>query len=220
MEYHILRTATPPTLTGEWAHPIWRAANTGELTHFVARSSDHHPCVHFRLLYDDAALYLIFRVEDRYVRSVVTAFNGSVCQDSCTEFFVQPQRGGKYLNLEVNCGGCLLCYCIDASRPTERFFEHTPLTPDDGATVAIYHSLPAIVDPEIPAPTTWINQIHIPFRVIEKYTGCAGAVAGQTWYANLYKCADATSHPHWATWAPIEGQSFHQPDFFAPLHFA
>ncbi|HEY3418290.1 MAG TPA: carbohydrate-binding family 9-like protein [Armatimonadota bacterium] len=219
MEYLIHRTVTPPSLNGEWDSPIWSQANTGELTFFVPRSSAHHPRVQFRLLYNDAGLYLIFRVEDRYVRSVVTKFNGHVCRDSCTEFFVQPNGSGPYFNFEVNCGGHMLCYYIDPNRPTKDFFEHAKLTPEDGAAVGIYHSMPAIVDPEITEPTVWFNQLHIPFSLLEKYTGPLGSPAGQVWRANLYKCADATSHPHWATWAPIEGASFHQVPYFAPLRF-
>ena len=38
---------------------------------------------------------------------------------------------------------------------------------------------------------------------------------------NFFKCADDSSHPHWASWAPIgEALNFHQPQYFAPLRFA
>ena len=45
--------------------------------------------------------------------------------------------------------------------------------------------------------------------------------SGQVWRANLYKCGDQTSHPHWASWAPIgEALNFHQPGFFGGLDLA
>ncbi len=220
--YTVRRTPEPPSLKGDWDGPIWRQAETGTLDHFVPTSSDHRPKVQFRLLYDAEWIYVLFRVEDRYVRCVETKFNGSVCQDSCTEFFVQPRPDKGYFNFEVNCGGNMLCYYIEDPSPSPQgeFAKYTPLTPEQGAQVRRYHSLPAVVDPEITEPVTWLNEIHIPLALLETFTGPLGDPAGQEWRANLYKCGDKTSHPHWATWAPIEGGSFHQPHFFAPLRFA
>ncbi|MHB9132752.1 MAG: carbohydrate-binding family 9-like protein [Armatimonadota bacterium] len=222
MSYLIRRTAEHPSLQGEWDSAIWQSAETGALTHFVRQEvSDHRPRVQFRMLYDNDGLYLIFRVEDRYVRSVVTELNGSVCRDSCTEFFVRPKPEHGYFNFEVNCGGAMLCYYIEDPTVVQGvgFTKSQPLTMEDAALVQIYHSMPAVVDPEITEPTIWFNEIHISRVLLEKYVGPLGELAGQEWQANLYKCADATSHPHWATWSPIQGASFHQPQYFAPLSF-
>jgi hypothetical protein len=46
-------------------------------------------------------------------------------------------------------------------------------------------------------------------------------LSGQTWRANLYKCADLSSHPHWGAWAEIgERLDFHQPSRFGEIAFA
>jgi len=51
--------------------------------------------------------------------------------------------------------------------------------------------------------------------------GADGTLAGTEWRANCFKCADETSHPHWASWAPIgEALNFHQPQYFGVFHFA
>lgn len=44
---------------------------------------------------------------------------------------------------------------------------------------------------------------------------------GGVWRANLYKCADQTSHLHWLTWALIERDkpNIHLPPFFGTLAF-
>ena len=40
------------------------------------------------------------------------------------------------------------------------------------------------------------------------------------WRGNAFKCADETSHPHWASWAPIgEALNFHAPGWFGDLDF-
>jgi len=218
--YTIRRTPEPPSLSGDWDGALWSHAETGAISHYLLNSSDHHPLVQFRMLYDAAWVYVLFRVEDRFVRCVQTEFNGPVCRDSCTEFFVEPRAGKGYFNFEVNCGGTMLCYYIeDATRTPTGFVKSVALTPEEGAQVRIYHSVPSVIEPEIAEATTWFNEIHIPLAMLEGHVGPLGDPAGQVWRANLYKCGDDTSHPHWGTWAPIEGESFHVPQYFAELRF-
>jgi hypothetical protein len=84
----------------------------------------------------------------------------------------------------------------------------------------IFHSLPKIVDPEIRSPLTWLVEYGIPFSLFSQYLGSAVRPSGASWRANLYKCADECSHPHWASWAPLgEELNFHQPDRFGLLEF-
>lgn len=220
MSYLVKRTGAAPGLLGDWEGAVWGAAEVGQITHFLTNSSDHRPVTQFKLLYDAAWVYVLFRVEDRYVRCVHTEFNGPVCRDSCTEFFVEPVAGKGYFNFEVNCGGAMLCYYIeDATRVGEGFRRSTALTAAEGEMVRRYHSLPAVVEPEITEPVTWYNELHIPLALLEGHVGPLGDLAGQTWRGNLYKCGDDTSHPHWGAWAPIAGFSFHVPEYFAPLRF-
>jgi hypothetical protein len=35
----------------------------------------------------------------------------------------------------------------------------------------------------------------------------------------LYKCADQTSHPHWAAWSAVNTLNFHVPDCFGAVQF-
>jgi len=218
--YTIRRAAEPPALDGDWNGTVWSGAATGEIAYYRPWSSDHRPVTCYRVLYDAAWVYVLFRVEDRYVRSVHTGFNGPVCRDSCTEFFVEPRPDKGYFNFEVNCGGTMLCYYIeDPTLTADGFVKYAPLTPEEGARVRVYHSMPEVVEPEVAEPTTWVNEIHIPLAMLEGRVGPLGDPAGQEWRANFYKCGDETSHPHWATWAPIEGRSFHQPRYFGRLRF-
>ena len=57
--------------------------------------------------------------------------------------------------------------------------------------------------------------------LLVKYAGPLPGMQDQTWRANFYKCGDATSHPHWASWNPIgEKLSFHKPEYFGEIVFA
>jgi hypothetical protein len=57
--------------------------------------------------------------------------------------------------------------------------------------------------------------------VLAPYCGPLALADGQRWRANCFKCADQSSHPHWASWAPIgEVLNFHQPASFGVFEFA
>jgi hypothetical protein len=221
--YTIVRAPATPELQGAWNGPAWGEVPSLPIDRFHPSSSDHRPVTEAKLCYDPAAVYVLFRVRDRYVRSVHTEFMDPVCADSCVEWFVRPRPEAGYINFEINAGGALhASYVVDPTRlPEGGFVEWTPLDPDLAARLPIYHSLPAVVDPEREDETEWFIEYKVPLAVFDHYTGCGTEPAGSTWHGNLYKCGDRTSHPHWATWAPIgEELNFHAPQHFAPLHFA
>jgi hypothetical protein len=208
-------------LDSPWESPLWQQAEDARIDQYHAASSGHRPVARARLLYDDAHLYLRFRVEDRYVVARHTRFQDPVWRDSCVEFFVQPRPSSGYFNFEINCGGALLCsYIEDPTRTPDGFAKFTRLGPEHGERIRITHSLPPVVAPEQTGPVVWHIACQIPLAVLEAYTGPLGSPAGQAWRGNFYKCADDSSHPHWASWAPIgEALNFHQPGCFAPLRF-
>ncbi len=220
-QYTIRRVTVRPELEGRWHGPAWSWADTLDVAWFHPRSSDHRPRVQARVLYDDEALYVAFRVDDRYVRAVHTEYNGPVCLDSCVECFVRPRPDLGYFNFETNCGGTLhLSYVEDPTRTPDGFKKRTFVPEGQGGAVRIYHSLPRRVEPERVEETVWTIEYAVPWGVFEAYVGPLGDLAGQEWRGNFYKCGDETSHPHWAAWAPLgEELNFHQPRYFAPLRF-
>lgn len=211
-----------PELNGLWDGDAWRDVAVLEVGSFHPHSSDHRPRTRAKLLYDERGLYVHFRVEDRYVRSVQTSYQALVCKDSCVEFFIQPKPVMGYFNFEINCGGNLLLYYIEDSRRTPTgFARFEPVPWELTRSVTIYHSMPATVSTELPGPLTWSIEYFIPFPVLEHYVGAIGPVTGQRWRGNLYKCGDETSHPHWASWRPVGDElNFHQPQRFGWLTFA
>jgi hypothetical protein len=212
-------TAKPPV--GKWNDPVWQKADTVQVNHFYAKSSDHHPVVQARMLYDEQGVYVLYDVQDQYVLSTHTGHHAAVCRDSCVEFFLRPKPEKGYFNFEINCGGHLLLYYIeDARKVAGGFAKSMPLPDGDMDTVKIEHSLPEVVQPERTEPTHWWLQAFIPWGLFEKYMGKVTPVSGQTWKGNFYKCADESSHPHWASWAVVGGElNFHQPQYFGEIHF-
>ena len=48
------------------------------------------PTVQAKMMYDNENLYVIFHVNDRYVRCLVTEINGPVYEEPAVEFFFSP----------------------------------------------------------------------------------------------------------------------------------
>lgn len=221
--YTIRQAVTSPELNGLWDGPAWRHADTLTVDRFHDRGSDHRPHCRAKALYDANALYLLFAVDDRYVRSVQTELHGLVCTDSCVECFIQPHPDSGYFNFEMNCGGTLhVSYVRGRSEENgRRVLDCTPLSPAACERVQIAHSMPDIVEPEITDPVSWWLEMVIPFDVLAEWVSPVAPTSGSAWRGNFYKCADRTSHPHWGTWAPMPGNpDFHRAECFAPLHFA
>jgi len=221
MSYVIRKATERPALDGDWDGPQWVNANTLEVALFHEKSSDHRPRVRARVLYDAEGVYVMFRVEDRYVLATRTQYQDPVCRDACVEFFVQPKPDKGYFNFETSCiGTILLSYVEDPTRTPEGFEKSKPVAEDLANQIELFHSIPGPVIEEIEEETTWTVAYFVPFTLFEAHVGALGDVAGQEWRANFYKCADESSHPHWASWAPIaEELNFHRPDKFAPVYF-
>jgi hypothetical protein len=218
MSYTIRRADTPPALNADWDSPAWRQAETAAITHFHPRSSNHRPDVRARVLYDEAGLYVMFRAEDRYVLARHTDYQDPVATDSCVEFFVQPDPNQGYFNFEVNAIGTMLLYYI--TEPEKMLDGGVPVPSDLAETIRVHTSLDGPITDEITEPVIYTVAYFVPWPVFEQYVGPVSPEAATQWRGNFYKCADATSHPHWGAWAPIGDKlSFHQPGVFGTLRF-
>ncbi|MEW6488453.1 MAG: carbohydrate-binding family 9-like protein, partial [Thermodesulfobacteriota bacterium] len=95
--YPVRRAPPGLSLSPDWEGSAWAPAETLELACFRPEGSPHRPRTRARLLYGDARLFGIFRVEDRYVRSRHTRYGDPVYRDSCVEVFLDPRPGKGYL---------------------------------------------------------------------------------------------------------------------------
>lgn len=216
--YKVSRLSQAPEINAVWDKAPWTGIKSLQLTNYMGEKPDHFPFTEAKIAYDNLAIYVIFRVEDRYVKAVHSNHQDPVYTDSCVEFFFSPDNNSDegYFNLEMNCGGTMLFH-----HQTEPRTNQVHIADEDIQQIEVASTLPPIVDPEIQEDTTWCVEYRIPFSVLAKYRNFPVPENGTVWRANLYKCADATSHPHWLTWAFIDlpSPNFHQPDFFGYLDF-
>jgi len=172
----------------------------------------YRPLATFTCAHSDRYIYIDFFVRCNYLRAENYTNQSPVSQDSCVEFFVEPRPGGPYWNFEFNCIGA-----INASHRTER---HNPvrLSPDELAQIKVYPSCGTRPFKELEGLFSWNLLVAIPLALIEvEYHGTPLQMR-----ANFYKCASATSLPHYLSWAPIDtpAPDFHTPRCFAPIILA
>jgi hypothetical protein len=224
--YIVRRADKLPKASAGFDDPAWYRAEMLTISRFHprgtrSRGSSHTPVTQARLLHDGHALAVMFRVDDRYVLARSTAYQSPTHKESCVEFFVRPLSDRGYFNFEFNAIGTLLLWYIDKPRRLDGTFEKYSEVPEDlASTIEVQASLTQPVHDEQPGPLVWTVYARIPFALLETFTGLLGDLSGQTWRANFYKCADASSHPHWGYWADIgDCLDFHQPDRFGEIVF-
>lgn len=201
-----------------WDEFSWKKIPSQVIGNFMGTMPDHFPWAEVRIVYDNKALCLMYRVEDRFVRAIARADQDDVYKDSCVEFFFTPgsDLSKGYFNLEMNCGGTLLFHF--QPRPREN---RIVIPREECARIQRAHSLPRIVEPEIQTPVTWTLAYEIPYDLLESYCPVVKPGPEAEWRVNFYKCGDDTSHPHWLTWTPVDKPKpdFHCPEFFGTLAF-
>ncbi len=218
LEHTVKKISTPFTIDANWDKSVWNAIPPVLIENYMGDLPEHFPKVQAKLAYDDKAVYVIFKVNDNYVRAIADKTHGNVWEDSCVEFFFTPgtDLDYAYFNLETNCGGTMLFSWHEKPGKSQS------VAVEDCDDITIAHSLPKIIDPEIQEPTTWTLEYRLPFELIQKYCPHAAKPAkGTVWRANIYKCGDETSHPHWLTWSYVDDPKpkFHTPEFFGTLKF-
>ena len=144
--YRVQRMKDNPTIDADWNKAAWKGVTPVTLEYYMGEEPAHQPKVQAKAAYDDHYLYLIWKVEDKYVLAKRTKHQQDVWRDSCVEFFFTPGGDPKergYFNLETNCAGVKLFGAHVAGSKDEKF------TAKDFASVVTANSLKGPIDPEI-----------------------------------------------------------------------
>ncbi len=218
MKYRVKKKKTDFNTDITWDRAPWKDTPALSLNHHMGQRPEHFPRVEAKLFFDDEAVFVMFRVEDRFIRAVAKHHQDNVFEDSCVEFFFTPgpDVSKGYFNLEMNCGGTILFH-FQTAREKGRIV----IPMEECEKIFCVHSLPGRIDPEIQEPVTWTVSYRVPLLLLEKYTNVIPPVSGVQWQANFYKCGDKTSHPHWLAWSPVKAPKpdFHRPECFGILEF-
>ncbi len=177
-----------------------------------AKEYPYAPNVAFRAFHTGERLVVRFDVEEEYTMARVTESNGEVWTDSCVELFIAPDSEGYY-NIETNCIGTMLVGYRRQGMPAEH------ASAEFISTIVRHASLGDEPFEERQGKNRWSLTLQLPAQVMFRHG--FDSWDGLEVRANLYKCGDKLSHPHFLSWRPIDTPqpSFHQPSFFGVLTF-
>lgn len=169
----------------------------------------YHPITAFSAAHSSRYIYVDFFTRCNYLRAVNYKNNSPVSQDSCVEFFMQLPGSDEYWNFEFNCIGT-----VNASHRKERNNPHR-LTDDEISQIKRYASCGVNPFQELEGLFSWSLTVGIPFSL----TGIENPKFPMEISGNFYKCASATSMPHYLSLFPIktEKPDFHRPEFFGKI---
>lgn len=179
--------------------------------------ADEYPyCPQFdvALAHDADNIYIHYRVTEQSVRAVAEKDQDAVWQDSCVEFFSKPIADGDiYYNVECNCTGKILL----AAGPVRENRERAPQ--EVTASIKRWASLGAEPFEERMGETLWEVALIIPRTVYFKQD--IKTLDGLHASANIYKCGDKLTVPHFVSLYPINAPKpdFHRPDYFQAVTF-
>ncbi len=206
-----------------WNGEFWmKIRNIANIDCFHHKSESQHPLTYVKMGWDDYGIALCFWVSDRYMVCRNTELNSAVCRDSCVEFFVKPSSFNGYINFEYNCGGALHCsYIVNNKRINGVFEEYYPIKTENARLIKIVTDQPKTYNDEITQPRIWCLSTSISWMVFNNFeSDFQLPTQGTRWAGNFYKCADNSSHPHWASWNAIGDElNFHRPEYFGSLIF-
>ena len=88
--YKVARLNKKMPIDANWNKSQWKKIKPVKITNYMGKLPAFKPQVEAKMMYDNDNVYVIFRVKDRYVRSLVQEYNGNVSEDACVEFFFAP----------------------------------------------------------------------------------------------------------------------------------
>jgi hypothetical protein len=214
--YKVARLKRPMKIDANWNKREWKKVKEFEITNYMGKVPAFKPVTKVKMMYDNENVYVIFHVDDRFVRLRSKGFNSKVFEDACVEFFFSPDSSKPlaYFNLETNAGGTALMGYHEQGKVVDY------LPPSD-IKLEIAHTMPQNLDEEIKEPVSWTLEYRLPISTLKKYSNVTNPAKGVEWKANFFKTSSKNSNEHYITWSFVNNRTpqFHLPQFFGTLKF-
>lgn len=158
-----------------------------------------------QLCYSDEYLYVHMSAVEKDIRAENTQPLSPVYEDSCLEFFFEPEGANKYFNFEINPNGCMNIQ-IGPTKPdrvslvrsdAKEYFNIQTERTNNGWEV--FYRI----------PLSFIQLVFPDFQF-------KGNIKG-----NMDKCGNLTVYKHYVSWTKIDldQPNFHCPEYFGLMHF-
>lgn len=159
-----------------------------------------------QIAYDDDKFYVHMIAKEKNIRNEITDKLGSVCRDSCMEFYFQPANEKRYFHFEINYN-CVFYIGIMTERKND-----TRLIRKD---MSIFNARTSKTE------DGWQVNYEIPFDFLRVFVPDFRPKSGDYLRGNVYKCGDDCVDSHWMSWNKVETQTpdFCREEYFGLMHF-
>ncbi len=201
--------AQPPRLDGRLDDPAWRAApRIGPCYRLGGAGERPRAATWFRVVWTPTHLYVAFVAEEPKVaamKAAIREYDLLVYQDDCVEAFLDPEHEGTgFCQLVVNSLGTRFDRRALPTRLNTTWF--------GSAEAANVDWDPAWEAAATVGPAEWSAELALPFAAVGE-----APRPGDVWGANF--CRERYAVEELSTWAPLPGDTFHQPAHFGRLTF-
>lgn len=203
-EYAAVRAAMAPVIDGKLDDPVWQTAKEEKLM----RSFDGAPVTRkttFRIVYDDAYLYVAFFSEDRDAWGSLRNKDDAIYNEDVVEVFLDADADGKtYNELQVSPHNVN----FDASFVARRSDLATAMKWESGMKTAVF--VKGTLDDDSDTDEFWTAEMQIPLANLTAVPHVPPQ-KGDRWRFNAYRLE------HLSRRTNVEGQSF-SPLFIGDFH--
>ena len=157
----------------------------------------------------DEKIYVHQVAREKNIRAELTDKLGSICTDSCMEFFFSPvPEDGRYFNIELNLNGAIFLGFGHGRADSIR------LIPEDHKKLFNIRTNKTA--------DGWEIFYEIPLEFLHVFYPDYDFKSGRVIRANCFKCGDLTAQPHYMMWneTTSETPDFHRPQDFGRMIFA
>ena len=151
--------------------------------------------------YDDEKMYVHQVAKEESIRAEITDKLGSVCRDSCMEFYFQPDGEERYFHFEINYN-CVFFIGIMYDRASDVRLVRKDMSMFNARTNKTEDG--------------WEVYYEIPYKFLQVFVPGYKPEKGATLKANVYKCGDDCVHEHYLSWNKVETPT---PDFCRKEYF-
>lgn len=182
--------------------------DTGEvltINHYPWDENGYRPTASACLTWSKRGIHVSMTAFEQAIIVNETQIGGSVCKDSCIEFFFQPMPDNdpRYINCEINAGG-VMHIGVGAGRQNREVLQTLP----DNMEIT------AVIKPG----NLWMVRYTLPTELITNWFPDFTLWSGHAMRGNFYIC-DESLHPHFGCWNPVSAPApdFHRPECFGRI---
>lgn len=178
--YKVAKATGPITIDGKMDEPDWQKAEVRTFDNFYRRDkAPERQNTKFRMLWDDANLYLFYECEDTSLTARETNFDGAPYLDDCAEFFCSPVPDTIHMHfgVEINIVEAKYDYIV----LWEYYNGRTIFIRQYNPTYQVKATTDGTINNDRDKDKKWQMELAVPFSAFAEFNRLAPPKTGTRW---------------------------------------